>query len=75
MTVDRLLPAGFCLRCGHHRDAHDCGGSCEVEVSDYGALDCWCDELRLCAACEGDPEAHGMHVCGGRATIEGGADG
>jgi hypothetical protein len=20
--------------------------------------------LRLCAACEGDPEAHDMHVCG-----------
>lgn len=55
---------GFCLNCGHSPDAHDDQGVCEVEVSDYGNLDCSCDGLRMCAACDGDPEAHGLHVCG-----------
>jgi hypothetical protein len=67
-----LLPPGFCLSCGHHEDAHGWPGHdepnaprlCDTEVSDYGNLDCQCSGLRLCAACEGDPEAHGMHVCG-----------
>jgi hypothetical protein len=65
-----LLPPGFCLRCGHHEDAHvldlDFEGTrrCETEVRDYGEMDCSCPGLRLCAACEGDPEAHDLHVCG-----------
>lgn len=61
----QLLPPGFCLNCGHYEDAHDeREGFCDTEVSDYGDLDCRCPRLRLCAACEGDPEAHGMHICG-----------
>ena len=65
-----LLPPGFCLNCGHHEDAHgfpDGAGEprlCDTEVSDYGDLDCRCSGLRLCAACEGEPEAHDLHVCG-----------
>lgn len=62
-----LLPPGFCLNCGHAEDAHDVRVPphvCDVEVRDYGDTDCSCPGLRLCAACEGDPEAHGMHVCG-----------
>lgn len=60
-----LLPPGFCLICGHHESAHVKGeGWCETEVSDYGNLDCQCPRLRLCAACEGDPEALDLHVCG-----------
>jgi len=62
---------GLCLNCGHHEDCHGWpeAGSyaprlCDVEVSDHGRLDCGCLGLRLCAACEGDPEAHDMHVCG-----------
>lgn len=60
-----LLPPGYCLNCGHHEDAHVADeGWCETEISDWGVLDCQCPGLRLCAACEGDPEAHGLHVCG-----------
>ena len=57
------------MNCGHHEDAHtvdlDFEGppGCDVEVSDHGNLDCLCRGLRLCAACEGDPEAHDLHVC------------
>lgn len=62
-----LLPSGFCLNCAHHEDGHlldDEGGTvCDTEVSDYGVLDCDCPELVLCAACEGDPEAHDLHIC------------
>lgn len=65
MSAKQLLPPGFCLRCAHHEDAHTRdGGRCETEVSDYGDLDCSCPGLKLCAACEGDPEAHDRHVCG-----------
>lgn len=66
----QLLPPGFCLRCGHHEDAHGFSDDpnaprlCDTEVRDYGDMDCSCPGLRLCAACEGDPEALGMHVCG-----------
>jgi hypothetical protein len=60
----QLLAPGYCLICGHHEDGHRRDGSCEHEVRDYGDLDCSCPGLRLCAACEGDPEAHDMHVCG-----------
>ena len=64
-----LIPPGFCLNCGHHEDAHGHGlplepRLCDHEVSDYGDMDCSCPGLRLCAACEGDPEAHGLHICG-----------
>jgi hypothetical protein len=52
----RLLSPGFCLNCGHHEDAH--------LLDEDGDLDCRCPGLRLCAACEGDPEAHDLHVCG-----------
>jgi hypothetical protein len=65
-----LLPPGFCLNCGHHEDAHadlfeEADGAllCTTEVSDYGVLDCECPGLRLCAACEGDPEALDLHIC------------
>lgn len=65
----QLLPPGFCLNCGHHEDAHGFGEPdeprlCDTEVSDYGVLDCACPGLRLCAACEGDPEAYDLHICG-----------
>lgn len=64
MTAARvLLPPGFCLNCGHAEAAHD-RGWCDHEVQDYGNMDCGCTKLKLCAACEGDPEAHGLHVCG-----------
>ena len=70
MSVARVLPPpGFCLNCGHSEHAHlfDEDGVesvCDTEVRDYGDMDCACPGLRLCAACEGDPEAHGLHVCG-----------
>lgn len=64
----RLLPPGYCLTCGHHEDTHLIGEdgttACDTEVSDHGVLDCECPNLRLCAACEGDPEALDLHVCG-----------
>lgn len=66
----QLLSPGFCLICGHHEDGHGFNEDplaprlCDYEVSDHGVLDCQCPGLRLCAACEGDPEAHDMHVCG-----------
>lgn len=67
MTALRhLLPPGFCLNCGHHEDAHGYPEPryCDTEVQDYGEMDCSCAGLKLCAACEGDPEAHDLHVCG-----------
>lgn len=66
MKARQVIPQGFCIRCGHHEDAHVLVGlRCEVEVRDYGEMDCQCTGLKLCAACEGDPEAHGLHVCAG----------
>jgi hypothetical protein len=59
----QLLPPGFCLACAHHESGH-IDGYCDTEVKDYGEMDCQCRGLRLCAACEGDPEAHGRHICG-----------
>src|SRR5215831_21024913 len=68
------LPPGFCLECGHHEDHHMLGEDgkmlCDTEVRDYGTLDCSCPGLRLCAACEGDPEAHDLHVCARGGTTE-----
>jgi hypothetical protein len=32
------------------------------------------DGLRLCAACDGDPEAHGLHVCSAGALLDGKAE-
>jgi hypothetical protein len=51
----------YLCECGHPMSCHGQDG-CEVEVSDYGVLDCSCE--RVCAACVGDPEAHDLHVCG-----------
>lgn len=31
-----------CRHCRHMEDAHRPDGSCEVEVSDWGTLDCTC---------------------------------
>lgn len=59
----QLLPPGFCLNCGHTEEAHRTG-RCDHEIRDYGDMDCNCITLKLCAACEGDPEAHDIHVCG-----------
>lgn len=65
LPATRRVPRGWCLNCGHSPDSHaDYTGACEVEISDYGNLDCMCDGLRMCAACDGDPEAHGVHICG-----------
>jgi hypothetical protein len=64
----RFLAPGFCLNCGHHEDAHlldeeGVPSVCVHEVCDHGDMDCSCEGLRLCAACEGDPEALDRHVC------------
>lgn len=63
MVAGAVLPPGWCLTCRHHEDDHHpVDGFCEIQAGDHEG--CPCDRLALCAACEGDPEAHDLHVCG-----------
>lgn len=51
----------LCAADGHAYDGDDCGvGRCYCGLQQYPKG----GPPRGCAACEGDPDAHGMHVCG-----------
>lgn len=60
-TGSTPVAAGHCLNCGCHEGSHVTD---PTDVFERLCLDCECQSLRICGACDGDPEAHDLHVCG-----------